>query len=89
MREAELYVKHFKVNEADKILEDLEDYCEIAMLETPKKAIFFRINTQRYLIIDDIKNPSSYSPFIGSFIEAYPSYLAIILSFFIFSSLFL
>lgn len=56
MREAELYVKHNKIHAADKILGDFEDYCEIATLETPKRSIFFRINTEKYLKVRDIEN---------------------------------
>jgi tetratricopeptide (TPR) repeat protein len=56
IREADLYVKSNMISEADSILGDFEDYCEISTLQQPQRAIFFRINSEKYAKINDVKN---------------------------------
>jgi tetratricopeptide (TPR) repeat protein len=60
MREAELYIKSGDIANAEKILDIYEDPCEITLLTRSKIAIFHRINAERYLKNQDLKNALRY-----------------------------
>lgn len=60
LREAELYVKSKDIHAADKILGDIEDPVEVGLMMYARTAIFFRINTEKYLKIADRDNGLKY-----------------------------
>lgn len=54
IREAELYIKLKEVDKAEQILGIYDDPCEISLLSKPRIAILHRINTERYILLNNV-----------------------------------